>query len=464
MTSFALILFAALFFDGLVVRTKSVCSGRKGPGVFQPLKDVARLMRKGAVYSPTTGWVFKAAPIVQAASVVMACAVIPLGEHGALAARGAALHMLNHTLIKLVLFLCAGAVYMNLHKLDLNDIRGFGRKKPFLAAAFLCGALGIAGVPLFNGYLSKSLLHEGILESAELLGEEGLSVFPLRALEWLFLGSGGITAAYMTKLFAAIFVEKNADPAVQQKYDAERFACRTWYARCALGLCAAALPVLGMLPGLTAGPLSSLGGMLFGARFDGAVHWFSLENLKGAAISLALGAAIYFGVVRPLLMRREKEIRVYVNRMPDWLDLEDLVYRPLLLKVLPAVLGWLAALFDKLPDRLFGGGFLHALEAVTHLFSDAVDLLLLLLRRTIYRDCPSENPDVYERTLAYRTGALLDRMRGRSRRRESYAERFLSAEKTLGDTTHRLTGSLSFALLMLCAGLTLAFLYLLFVW
>ena len=41
-------------------------------------------MRKGAVYSPTTGWVFKAAPIVQAASVVMACAVIPLGEDGAL--------------------------------------------------------------------------------------------------------------------------------------------------------------------------------------------------------------------------------------------------------------------------------------------------------------------------------------------------------------------------------------------
>lgn len=84
MTGFALILFAALFFDGLIVRTKSVCSGRKGPGVFQPLKDVARLMRKGAVYSPTTGWVFKAAPIVQAASVVMACAVIPLGEDGAL--------------------------------------------------------------------------------------------------------------------------------------------------------------------------------------------------------------------------------------------------------------------------------------------------------------------------------------------------------------------------------------------
>jgi len=84
MTSFALILFAALFFDGLIVRTKSVCSGRKGPGVFQPLKDVARLMRKGAVYSPVTGWVFKAAPIVQAASVVMACAVIPLGEYGAL--------------------------------------------------------------------------------------------------------------------------------------------------------------------------------------------------------------------------------------------------------------------------------------------------------------------------------------------------------------------------------------------
>jgi hydrogenase-4 component B len=87
-----------------------------------------------------------------------------LGEHNEIAIRGTVLHMVNHSLIKLLLFNLAGAVYMNTHALDLNTVRGFGRKKPFLMAAFLMGALGIGGMPLWNGYVSKTLLHEAIVE------------------------------------------------------------------------------------------------------------------------------------------------------------------------------------------------------------------------------------------------------------------------------------------------------------
>ena len=52
-----------------------------------------------------------------------------LGEENALALRGALLHMVNHSLLKLVLFSAAGVVFMNIHSLNLNDVRGFGRKK-----------------------------------------------------------------------------------------------------------------------------------------------------------------------------------------------------------------------------------------------------------------------------------------------------------------------------------------------
>ncbi|MDD2595752.1 MAG: NADH-quinone oxidoreductase subunit H [Bacteroidales bacterium] len=82
MLSFVLIIAASLFFTGIVVRTKSICSGRKGPGILQPLRDVVRLFGKGAVYSPTTGWVFKAAPIVYFASVLAAVSVVPFGKSG----------------------------------------------------------------------------------------------------------------------------------------------------------------------------------------------------------------------------------------------------------------------------------------------------------------------------------------------------------------------------------------------
>ena len=96
-----------------------------------------------------------------------------LGEENALAARGTLLHMANHSLIKLCLFMCAGCVYMNVHSLSLNDIRGFGRKKPLLFISFLMGALGIGGIPLWNGYVSKTLIHESIVEYAEILAEKG---------------------------------------------------------------------------------------------------------------------------------------------------------------------------------------------------------------------------------------------------------------------------------------------------
>ena len=39
-------------------------------------------------------------------------------------------------------------------------------------------------------------------------------------IEWLFIIAGGLTFAYMTKLFICIFVEKNQDAQLQNKYDA----------------------------------------------------------------------------------------------------------------------------------------------------------------------------------------------------------------------------------------------------
>ena len=79
MLSLGLILFCSLFFTGILIRTKSIASGRKGPGILQPVRDVIRLLRKGAVYSTTTTVIFRLAPVIYFSSVVMACLVIPFG-------------------------------------------------------------------------------------------------------------------------------------------------------------------------------------------------------------------------------------------------------------------------------------------------------------------------------------------------------------------------------------------------
>ncbi len=80
MMSLILTLFCAVLFPGVIVRIKSIASGRKGPGLFQPMKDIFRLLRKGNVYSTTTSFVFRLAPLVYVASLVMALLLLPFGS------------------------------------------------------------------------------------------------------------------------------------------------------------------------------------------------------------------------------------------------------------------------------------------------------------------------------------------------------------------------------------------------
>ncbi|MBR1566879.1 MAG: sodium:proton antiporter, partial [Oscillospiraceae bacterium] len=200
---------------------------------------------------------------------------VMLGEHGSIAACGAVLHILNHSLIKLTLFVAAGVVYFNVHSLDLNDVRGFGKDKPLLKLAFLSGACSIAGIPGFGGYISKTLLHEGIVEYCEHLSEHGLSAAPYRAVEWIFLLSGGLTLAYMTRLFYIIFVaEKPEHQHQKEKYMSPATAL-------VLAIGGVLMPLLGLTAHQTMDRIAAYALPFFRREpMSHAVNYFSLGNLK----------------------------------------------------------------------------------------------------------------------------------------------------------------------------------------
>jgi formate hydrogenlyase subunit 4 len=73
---------------GVINRVKAVFAGRTGPPLVQPYRDIVRLLGKGAVYSTTTGWIFRTGPAVSLAAVVTALAMVPLGGPALLAFRG----------------------------------------------------------------------------------------------------------------------------------------------------------------------------------------------------------------------------------------------------------------------------------------------------------------------------------------------------------------------------------------
>jgi formate hydrogenlyase subunit 4 len=64
---------------GIVNRVKSVLAGRQGPPLWQLYADLWRLARKGAVYSRTTTWVFRAGPVVGLAAIATAGLFVPFG-------------------------------------------------------------------------------------------------------------------------------------------------------------------------------------------------------------------------------------------------------------------------------------------------------------------------------------------------------------------------------------------------
>jgi formate hydrogenlyase subunit 4 len=64
---------------GVVTRVKALFAGRVGPPLLQPYHDLLRLLRKGAVYSRTTTWVFRAGPVVGLAAVATAGLLLSFG-------------------------------------------------------------------------------------------------------------------------------------------------------------------------------------------------------------------------------------------------------------------------------------------------------------------------------------------------------------------------------------------------
>ncbi len=253
-----------------------------------------------------------------------------------LALSGSMLHMVNHSMIKLTLFMAAGVVVMNIHLLRLDDIRGWGRNKTVLKIAFALGALGISGVPMFNGYISKTMLHEGIVEGAHAI--EGLGTV-LHAAEWIFLVSGGITFAYMLKLFICIFVEKNTEEWVQMKYDKN--------SGCMNGLSTAAIAGASLFMIINGQPfvMTRLAAFMTGSEEILHFHAFTAENLKGGAISLGIGLLVYLIFVRKVLVRNGS----YVDLWPEKLDMEDLIYRPAL-KIIALILAFFGRILVDMVD------------------------------------------------------------------------------------------------------------------
>ncbi len=418
---------------GVIVVSCEVMAGNEAWGVMTLCVAVLTMLVGGilALIDNHIKRTLACSSVSQIGFILTGCAVLTLEPGSGLAAGGVVLHMLNHSLCKLVLFTAAGVAYLNTHTLELEKLRGWGRGKPLFLLCFLLGAWGITGLPGGSGYISKTLLHESLAEHAAAAANP---VF-FTACEWLFLISGGLTLAYMVKLFVVLFLEKPERKTQKKPYMSPATAA-------ALTVPALLIPVLGLLPGLTANRLAESSMPFFNAEiFEGAAY-FSWESLKGAGISILIGAAVYFLIVRTVAMRKKGARRVYIDAHPSWLDMERYCYRPLL-RGLAAIGGVLARIADSL-----------------------MDALLALLRATFYRDITRKLPPEYGNRVTYTLGSAMDRIADsycaithKQRRGKPFIYRFSKSYEILTGENRIITRSMGYAMMMTCIGIFITLVY-----
>jgi len=136
--------------QGVINRTKAIAAGRVGQPLVQPYRDLIKLVRKGAVYSRTTTWVFRMGPVVGLAAMICAMALLPFGAFPALAPFAGDLVMVAY-------LLALARFFMVLAALDTGssfEAMGASREVTFSALAEPAFFLGLAALARQTGTLS----------------------------------------------------------------------------------------------------------------------------------------------------------------------------------------------------------------------------------------------------------------------------------------------------------------------
>ncbi len=119
---------------------------------------------------------------------------------------GGVFHMLNHAIYKCCLFLCGGSVEQQAGTAELDELGGLGKKMPWTFATCLIAALSISGVPPFNGFVSKWMVYQGVIQMGNEQTGLASGLWPVWLVAAMF--GSALTLASFVKIIHSIFLSR----------------------------------------------------------------------------------------------------------------------------------------------------------------------------------------------------------------------------------------------------------------
>ncbi len=227
-----------------------------------------------------------------------------------LAALAGVFHIINHATFKASLFMAAGIVDHETGTRDMRRINGLWQFMPHTATLAMVAAAAMAGVPLFNGFLSK-----------EMFFTEAVGVSGRLALGWLVpvavTVAGVFAVAYSLRFIHDVFFNGQPIDLPRSPHEPPRWM------KVPVEVLVALCLLVGMLPALTVEPILAVAaaGVLQGPLppHDLAIwHGFSVAFAMSLA-ALAGGGLLYLWR-RPLFrLHARLEGRFEARNLYDWL-------------------------------------------------------------------------------------------------------------------------------------------------
>ncbi|MCK4352974.1 hypothetical protein KAW65_06150 [candidate division WOR-3 bacterium] len=131
--------------------------------------------------------------------------VLGIGTLNPIGICGGLFHMINNAIYKSCLFLGLGSVEKNTGTDDLDNLGGLAKKMPLTLFTMLTASLAISGIPPLNGFFSKWMVYQGVINTFSSRN----AFIPALCLIAALFGSALTLASFM-KLIHSIFLARES--------------------------------------------------------------------------------------------------------------------------------------------------------------------------------------------------------------------------------------------------------------
>lgn len=202
-----------------------------------------------------------------------------IGLSSPLSAAAAIFHIINHATFKASLFMVAGIIDHECGTRDMRRLRGLFKFMPYTATLAMVAAASMAGIPLFNGFLSKEMFFVESL-SLSYLGWFG-DIAPFAVTF-----GGMCSVAYSARFVNNVFFNGTATDLPRTPHEPPRFM------KIPVELLVVLCILVGVLPALTVAPLVFLAAV---DVFGGPLPEYTISIWHGFNLPLLMSAIALFG-------------------------------------------------------------------------------------------------------------------------------------------------------------------------